>query len=113
MEKTKAFKTFSGNGRGVRSDPEEQALVEAARRCWRQTRSPPAETGCLFCEVKFNGSGTWDERLEHIGRHMENSKKEKDGASDPEHWLDDEAMEEWLAHEKIIVPASDGYTLAA
>lgn len=91
-------------------DPEEQALNAAAARCYRHIRSTPEQSGCLFCDAKFSGEGSWDERLEHVGRHMENAKKENDELVGPERWLKDYAMEDWLAREGLIikVPGATG-----
>lgn len=112
VEKTKAVKAKSAAQKSAKNDPEEQALAAAAHRCWRHIRPAPEESGCLFCEVKFNGAGTWDERLEHIGRHLEYAKKGNNDAIDPQTWKKDEVMEEWLAREEIIVKSKDGYALA-
>lgn len=95
----------------AKNDPEEQALAAAANRCWRHIHSPPEQSSCVFCEVKFNGVGTWDERLEHIGRHMELIVKEGE-VVDTQRFEKDLALEEWLAREEIIVEGKDGYTLA-
>lgn len=96
----------------AKNDPEEQALAAAANRCWRHIHSPPEHSSCLFCDVKFNGVGTWDERLEHIGRHMELIVKEGE-VVDTTKWEKDLALEEWLVREEILVGSKDGgYTLA-
>jgi hypothetical protein len=104
----KATKRGNHNSRPSRGDPEEQELAKIATRCFRQIRSPPEETGCLFCEAEFNGDGTWDERLEHIGKHMESSKKGNQKAAEPRTWKKDARLEEWLAHERIIVEGGKG-----
>ena len=86
----------------AKNDPEELALNAAASRCWRRIHTPPEQSSCLFCDVKFSGPGTWDERLEHIGRHMEFIVKEGE-VVDPARWEKDFQLEEWLIREEIIV----------
>lgn len=66
---------------------------------------------CHLDIIPNEHSGTWDERLEHIARHMEDVKRGTVESVDPEQWQKDESMEEWLVQEAIIVPHKWGYTL--
>ena len=97
--------------RSAKNDPEELELNNLANRCFRRIRSSPEQSSCVLCEVKFNGTGTWDERLEHIGRHLENSKKESDEPTKPEDWQKDEDLERWLSREEIIIADGNGFVL--
>ena len=109
---TKANKKANQSSRSSRGDPEEQELAKIASRCFKQIRNAPEETGCLFCEQEFNGEGTWEERLEHIGKHFEKGKGDHK-AADLRTWKKDARLEEWLAQERIIVEAGkNGWTLA-
>ena len=95
----------------AKQDPDEQELAAAAHRCFNRLRNPPEHTCCLFCDYPFNGAGTWDERLEHIGRHMESRKKENKDPVDPKQWQTDASLEEWLAEEAIIKESGKGWIL--
>lgn len=92
-------------GRGApRSEPEQQYLDSEATRCHRQSRQPPESSRCVVCEQHFHGSGTWEQRLEHIGRHFEDSKKGSDAAPpDSQNWHIDYELEKYLLHEGIVV----------
>ncbi|EME39743.1 hypothetical protein DOTSEDRAFT_94778, partial [Dothistroma septosporum NZE10] len=48
-----------------------QALQDAANRCYKALRHPPQQSCCLFCDQQFTGNGSWDDRMEHVGRHLE------------------------------------------
>lgn len=100
---TKTTKSKTAGARGTKNDVEEQALVETSSRCYRRLRSPPERSGCLFCDACFVGASTWEERMEHVGKHMEAAKKDTNRKVEPEDWRADEAMEEWLTAEGIII----------
>ena len=111
LETEKASKTKTTGPRSGKNDPEERELASIANRCFRSIRSPPEASGCLFCDASFNGSGTWDERLEHIGKHMEGAKKEHDEPMDPKDWQDDPTLQQWLEREGIIAAAGKSWVL--
>ncbi|KAI4213031.1 MAG: hypothetical protein LQ351_004375 [Letrouitia transgressa] len=58
-------------------------------RCWISLRETPTRTVCGFCAVthqsgskkekdfSFDGKGTWDDRMEHVGRHLEKGDVEE------------------------------------
>ena len=113
LDETKPAKTAkTASPRSAKKDPEEQEMAATAARCFRHIRSPPEQSSCLFCEVQFNGASTWDERLEHIGRHMETAKKESEEPIDPQEWQQDVTLEEWLAQEGIIARSGKHWVLA-
>ena len=59
-EKTKNVKTKVGNAKNAKCDPVDEVEVKRATdRCWRRVRSPPPQSGCLFCEAQFTGVGSW------------------------------------------------------
>lgn len=111
VEKLKMNKSRPSSSKSSRRDPDEQALADAAKRCWRTVRASPDKTACLYCEAEFEGAGTWEERLEHIGRHMELYKKENKSTAQPNNWRADVDMEDWLIRERLIKEADDGYVL--
>jgi len=91
----------------------DQALADKATRCYRRLRTPPVDTGCMFCDAVFHGPQAWDERMEHVGKHMEAEKKRGDGlGTGLGDWRVDEAMEEWLSTERIIVRVKGRWVLA-
>ena len=108
----KTAKPRTNGPRSAKNDPEEQEMAEVAHRCFRRIRCPPEKSGCLFCDAKFNGPSTWDERLEHIGKHMEATKKDNEEPVDPKDWQEDSALHDWLAREGIIARAGKGWALA-
>lgn len=81
---------------------EDPILAAASLRCFRSLRSPPTKSECLFCPESFAGAGSWDDRLEHVGRHMETAKKEGEDTMHPNDWRHDRATEDWLQAEGII-----------
>lgn len=44
--------------------------------------------------VEFSGRGSWDERMEHVGRHLEKG--------DPGTEVEDLALREWMYKEGLI-----------
>lgn len=110
-EAKKASKSKS-SARSTKGDPDEEALVETARRCYRHLRSAPAKSNCLFCTQTFQGHGSWEERLEHVGRHMEAYKKDEQDIGEPADWRKDEATEEWLLKEGLVVRQKGRLVLA-
>ena len=82
----------------------ENSLEGARRRCWIKTREPPQVSVCGYCcggagrgrEGVFEGSGSWDERMEHVGRHLEGGRAERE-------WREDVGLREWMVREGLIV----------
>ena len=107
----KPTKTKLATQKSSRADPDERELASIAHRCFRRIRTPPEESGCLFCDQRFNGANTWDERLEHIGRHMESKKKSSNEPVDPSGWQEDVALHDWLQKEGIIARDGKSWTL--
>ena len=83
-----------------------EGTLEATRqRCWRLLRDPPSCSACGFCApdpktkqpVVFSGPGSWDERMEHVGRHLEKCEKDCNEEEDVvlRNWLIQEGLLEW------------------
>ncbi|WPH00115.1 Hypothetical protein R9X50_00293800 [Acrodontium crateriforme] len=109
---------FQSNGSSIgknktskTDDAEEKKLAVASQRCYITLRAPPFKTGCVFCEDTFEGPKAWDDRMEHVGRHLEAAKKAGTPA-DPSTWNADEMTEEWLRSEGLIIPAGRRWILA-
>ena len=94
------------------------ASLEAVRaRCWIALRAPPPRSTCGFChpstqadtdkaqdasceekvskEVVFDGTGAWDERMEHVGKHLE--RGEVLGTE-----REDVGLREWMVKEGLM-----------
>ncbi|CAK3960340.1 Hypothetical predicted protein [Lecanosticta acicola] len=96
------------------SNADDQVFQEAAKRCNRALRSPPERSCCLFCDEKFRGKGTWDDRMEHIGRHLETAKKEgREAAINPATWNMDEYTHNWLIEQDLLRLDGNEWSLAA
>lgn len=88
-----------------------QMLQTAATRCYKALRHPPEASCCLFCERNFAGEGTWDDRMEHVGRHLELMRRANEQPPESKDWRHDDPMEKWMASYRIIVPNGDGWIL--
>ena len=47
-------------------------------------------------ESVFEGPESWDERMEHVGRHMERGHEVRE-------WREDVGLREWMVREGLIV----------
>jgi hypothetical protein len=95
-----------------RDSHDELLLHEASVRCYHELRRAPQESCCIFCEEEFHGPTSWDDRMEHIGRHLEVMKRERKHAVDLTTWKEDEAVHEWLVEEDVIVVRGERWVLA-
>ncbi|KAJ5085112.1 hypothetical protein N7532_009883 [Penicillium argentinense] len=97
---------FQSGRRRVPSDSEhaafEASLEEVRRRCWYELRQAPFQSHCGFCHEVFSGPGSWDVRMEHVGRHFEREDRQELGEE-----LEDVALREWGLREGILTQ-SDG-----
>ncbi|KAF7186207.1 hypothetical protein HII31_12449 [Pseudocercospora fuligena] len=92
-------------------DLDEAFLQNEANRCYRHLRSPPENSRCLFCEQQFHGHGSWEDRMEHVGRHMERARKENIELH-PEQWNRDENAEIWFVRESVLEQIGQRLVLA-
>lgn len=88
-----------------------QLLQSAAARCYKALRHPPEESCCLFCDRTFTGEGTWDDRMEHVGRHLELMRRANEQPPESKDWRPDQPMEKWLTSYAIILPHGNGWIL--
>ncbi|QIW97050.1 hypothetical protein AMS68_002568 [Peltaster fructicola] len=102
----------------MKSDDSEQQIAQAAARCHRRLRSPPSKSICVICRKAFSGVNSWEDRMEHLGRHFEGTKKENgegELALDVESWARDTDVEQWmvehgiLSHKLELVAATDDH----
>lgn len=109
---------ISASGNGM--DASEKTLERIQKRCWRKLRDTPPTSTCGICpHVKmvsppageagpdrspttaWEGPGSWDDRMEHVGRHLE--KGEGDGKED-----EDEGLRAWMVRERLLMPTRAG-----
>lgn len=86
----------------------EESLEEVRRRCWHELRQPPTHSHCGFCREVFSGDGSWDVRMEHVGRHFE-----RDDPQTLDEEFEDLSLREWGLREGILVVADGGCRLAS
>lgn len=91
----------------------EASLEETRQRCWIKTREPPQASVCGYCcdgdremggmksEGMFEGPDSWDERMEHVGRHLERGHAGRE-------WREDVGLREWMVREGLIVWDGEG-----
>ncbi|KAJ6006865.1 hypothetical protein N7451_004809 [Penicillium sp. IBT 35674x] len=85
----------------------EASLEEIRQRCWQGLRTPPLQSHCGFCKEVFSGEGSWDVRMEHIGRHFEREDRRALGVEE-----EDLALREWGIEQGILVEVDGGWRLA-
>lgn len=97
----------SGN-KGARSPPSkenpitEDNMADFQAKCYQKLRDAPTSSSCLFCNRTFEGHGSWDERMEHVGRHFEKDKKGDARMYGIEQWREDPTLEAWLRREGLV-----------
>lgn len=77
----------------------EAGLELVRQRCFQQQRLPPQKSVCGFCEKLFEGPPSWDERMEHVGKHFEKGDKDE---------REDEELREWALRQGIITEVAHG-----
>lgn len=99
----------AAHGSGARHMKEhpvnEDNIQEHQTRCYLQLRCAPQQSICPFngCDREFFGPTSWEERMEHVGRHMEKDKKNGADIFDIANWKVDHALERYLMNEDLIV----------
>lgn len=101
--KLKSTQKKSDKGsKASRVDDLDPILLQAEQRCHKTLREPPLSSACIFCSTVFNGRGSWDARVEHVAKHMDQYKKEGSEVPDPTAWRPDGDLERWLISEGVI-----------
>ena len=85
----------------------EDNISDHQKRCFQSLRRLPRESTCLFCERNFTGPDSWEDYVEHIGRHLEKDRKDTRKLS-PQNWKHGEYIEKYLLEEGLIVRGKDG-----
>ena len=81
----------------------EENLPGHQTRCLQSLRTPPQQSICLFCDRTFEGPSSWEERMEHVGRHLEKDRKGSIDMLDIKSWNEDKGLEQYLLDEGLIV----------
>jgi len=102
----------TSKSRSFGNDETDPAVKAAEQRCHIQLRRPPTHSCCLFCTGEFNGHGSWEERMEHIGRHLEQYKKDGQEAPATTTWRHDDTFESWLGSEGLIARSGNDWHIA-
>lgn len=97
----------------------DQLLEAIQKRCWIPLRETPPQSMCGICPHivaapvvggtgtdrppvnRWEGPGTWDERMEHVGRHLEKG----DGGGEED---EDVGLREWMRLEGLLTPDGPG-----
>ncbi|KAF2626861.1 hypothetical protein BU25DRAFT_74001 [Macroventuria anomochaeta] len=99
----------AAHGSGARHMKEhpinEDNIQEHQTRCYLQLRCAPQQSICPFsgCDRDFIGPTSWEERMEHVGRHLEKDRKSGADMLDTASWKVDTALEQYLMNEDLIV----------
>ena len=88
----------------------EAGLEDLRQRCWVKSRETPEKSECGFCgsdgaagkKVVFEGAGSWEERMEHVGRHFEK------GEGTRLSWKEDVGLRDWMVSEGLLERVGDG-----
>ncbi|MCJ1410336.1 hypothetical protein MMC19_004421 [Ptychographa xylographoides] len=84
------------------------SLDTVSARCWIGIRKPPSHSVCGYCaddgsqETTFSGEGSWETRMEHVGRHLESGRGQKDG------WREDVGLRQWMVKEGLVEEVLSG-----
>ncbi|KAF2682426.1 hypothetical protein K458DRAFT_444096 [Lentithecium fluviatile CBS 122367] len=86
----------------------EDNIADHQKWCFQTLRSTPQRSQCLFCHERFEGPTSWENRMEHIGRHLEKDRKDGFKLGNVESWIVDKELEQWLLDEGIIAVDQGG-----
>ena len=86
-----------------------------------QLREAPPRSICSYCnsrsdiiagggkkEVVFEGAGAWDERMEHVSRHLEKGEREVGEDVGLREWMLGEGLVEWDGEGSIRLVGGGG-----
>lgn len=77
-------------------------VAQHQERCYKRLRDPPSRSGCIFCESVFDGDGSWEDRMEHVGTHFERERKGVERARGSDGWREDAVLREWLLAQGLV-----------
>ncbi|KAJ6172757.1 hypothetical protein N7470_001824 [Penicillium chermesinum] len=85
-----------------------QDAEEHLPRMSRQPSRLGSSSQCVFCQEVFSGEGSWDARMEHVGRHVE-----RDDPQTLSHANEDVLLREWGLREGILQLVDGQFRLAS
>jgi hypothetical protein len=99
-----------------KKNPEwEDRLKELQVSCLRVKRQAPTKLSCPLasCDAVFEGTSCWDERMEHVGKHLEKAAASSGANRFEVRQENDEFLVSWALREGIIEvrPGTNGYRL--
>jgi hypothetical protein len=90
----------------------DEQIADIQKRCYRQLRAPPEVSSCVFCNRTFSGPNSWEERLEHVGGHLERDRKNGTSPADVVFWRSDDQLRDYLIVEGLVeVDPRGGYRI--
>lgn len=89
----------------------EDRIKELQNSCMCVLRQPPTALKCPVpnCEILFEGDNCWDERMEHVARHLEKVAGTQDQLAVQHE--NDVLLVGWAVEERIIERVGSTYTL--
>ncbi|PIB00780.1 hypothetical protein CB0940_00032 [Cercospora beticola] len=108
MHSTQSEQSSTRGGK-VKSDTQKRYEDMEAERCRRTLRQPPNDSRCIVCDQTFSGPGSWEQCIDHIGKHLDTAAK--DGLADmlnPRNWRQDYALQQYLQREDILTIDTQG-----
>ncbi|KAG9204113.1 hypothetical protein G6514_001750 [Epicoccum nigrum] len=107
----------AAQGSGARHSKEhpvtEENIGEHQERCYLQLRRAPQQSICPFngCDVDFIGPRSWEERMEHVGRHLEKDRDINE-LLNTTNWKHDGALEKYLVDQDLITWEIGGWRIS-
>ncbi|QDS68960.1 hypothetical protein FKW77_008792 [Venturia effusa] len=90
----------------------DEQIMDIQKRCYRQLRGPPEVSSCVFCTRTFSGPNSWEERLEHVGGHLERDRKNGTACTDVTNWRADPSLRDYLLVEGLVeIDQRGGYRI--
>ncbi|PVH77496.1 hypothetical protein DL98DRAFT_423716 [Cadophora sp. DSE1049] len=95
----------------------EKEIKSLQQSCLRIKRQAPRRLACPSCSTVFEGDGCWDDRMEHVGKHLEGAAMKHleaaDGVEDDHRSTvidqgNDELLVKWASDEGIIEKKPQG-----
>ena len=88
----------------------EERLKGLQVSCLRVKRHPPTRLGCPLddCNGSFEGTSCWDDRMEHVGKHLEKAAVSTGASSFSVEQADDDLLVNWALRERIVEQKADG-----
>ena len=87
-------------GKVVQDKKADAAVERIAQACHKYLNPRPELNNCPICTESFSGPSSWDDCVEHVGKHMEDAKKKQSGLLPVHNWHRDMDIQAWLINHK-------------